>query len=43
MAQTLTKVLGDRAAGDKLQAGGIAMPPLQLSDDSVAQLKAIWS
>jgi hypothetical protein len=31
MAQTLNKVLGDRAAGDKLKAGAVAM------------LKGIWS
>jgi hypothetical protein len=43
MTQTFNKVLGDRAAGDKLQAGGIAMPPLQLSDESVDMLKGIWS
>src|SRR5215471_21385887 len=43
MAQTLQKVLGDRAAGDKLQAGAVAMPPLQLSDDSIEMLKGIWS
>ena len=41
MAQTLHKVMGDRAAGDKLKAGAIDMPPLQLADDSVAMLKAI--
>jgi predicted Zn-dependent protease len=43
MAQTLYKVLGDRAAGDKLKAGAVAMPPLQLSDESVEMLKGIWS
>jgi hypothetical protein len=43
MAQTLTKVMGDRAAGDKLQAGAVTMPPLELSDDSVAMLKQIWT
>ena len=43
MAQTLNKVLGDRAAGDKLKAGAVAMPPLLLSDESVAMLKGIWS
>src|SRR5262249_50884880 len=43
MAQTLNKMLGDRAAGDKLQAGAVAMPPLQLSDDSIEMLKGIWS
>jgi hypothetical protein len=43
MTQTVSKVMGDRAAGDKLQAGAVAMPPLQLSDESVAMLKGIWS
>lgn len=43
MAQTLYKVLGDRAADDKLKAGAVSMPPLQLSDESVAMLKGIWS
>lgn len=43
MTQTWNKVLGDRASGDKLQAGAIPMPPLQLSDESVDMLKAIWS
>jgi len=43
MAQTLNKMMGDRAAGDKLQAGAVAMPPLQLSDDSIEMLKGIWS
>ncbi len=33
MAQTLYKVLGDRAADDKLKAGAVVMPPLQLSDE----------
>ena len=42
MAQTLQKVLGDRAAGDKLQAGAVTLPPLQLSDQSVDMLKSIW-
>ncbi len=42
MAQTLNKVLGDRAAGDKLQASAVAMPPLQLSDESIDMLKGIW-
>ena len=42
MTRTLSKVMGDRAAGDKLQAGAIVMPPLQLSDDSVEMLKGIW-
>ncbi len=43
MTQTFNKVMGDRAAGDKLQAGSVAMPPLQLSDESVDMLKGIWS
>jgi len=43
MAQTLNKMLGDRAAGDKLQAGAVAMPPLQLSDESIEMLKSVWS
>ena len=42
MAQTLHKMMGDRPAGDKLQAGAAAMPPLQLSDRSVEILKEIW-
>jgi hypothetical protein len=41
MAQTLNKVLGDRAAGDKLQAGAAAMPPHQLSDESIDMHKGI--
>jgi hypothetical protein len=43
MTQTWTKIPGDRPAGDKLQAGSLPMPPLQLSDDSVDMLKGIWS
>jgi hypothetical protein len=43
MTQTFSKVMGDRAAGDKLQAGAVAMPPLQLSDESVDMLKGVWS
>jgi hypothetical protein len=43
MTQTFNKVMGDRAADDKLQAGAVAMPPLQLSDESVDMLKGIWS
>jgi len=42
MAQTFSKSPGDRPAGDKLTAGGVSLPPLDLSDDSVAQLKSIW-
>jgi len=43
MGQTMTKMLGNSAAGDKLQAGSVLMPPLQLADDSVDQLKSLWS
>jgi hypothetical protein len=43
MTQTWHKVMGDRAAGDKLRAAAVAMPPLQLSDDSVKMLKEIWN
>jgi hypothetical protein len=43
MTQTWTKLMGDRAADDKLKAGAVAMPPLQLADDSVELLKQIWS
>jgi hypothetical protein len=42
MAQTMTKQMGDSAAGDKLTAGGVTMPPLDLAADSVDALKAIW-
>jgi hypothetical protein len=43
MAQTFSKSPGDRAAGDKLTAGGVSLPPLDLSTDSVDQLKSLWS
>ena len=43
MTQTGHKVMGDRAAGDKLKAGAAAMPPLQLADESVQMLKEIWN
>jgi hypothetical protein len=42
MAQTMTKQMGDRAAGDKLKAGAMAMPPLALSTESIEELKTIW-
>lgn len=42
MAQVFQKVMGNSAAGDKLQAGPIMLPPLQLSDASVQELKGIW-
>ena len=43
MAQTLHKVLGDRPSGDKLKAGAVVMPPLELADNSVDLLKGIWN
>jgi len=42
MAQTLTKDSGNNAAGDKLEAGSISMPPLVLSPDTVNLLNGIW-
>ncbi|SIO40513.1 hypothetical protein SAMN05444166_4431 [Singulisphaera sp. GP187] len=42
MAQTWTKLSGDTPAGDKLQEGGLSMPPLALAPESVEKLKAIW-
>jgi hypothetical protein len=43
MGQTMYKALGDSAAGDKLKAGAVMMPPLTLSPQSVTDLKAIWN
>lgn len=43
MAQTMTKMLGNRPAGDKLQAGATQLPPLQLADESIDQLKGLWN
>jgi hypothetical protein len=43
MTRTWNKMAGDRAAGDKLQAGSVPMPPLDLADESVDMLKGIWS
>ncbi len=42
MGQTMHKAMGDSAAGDKLKAGTVAMPALQLSSQSITELKAIW-
>ena len=42
MARTFSKLAGDRASGDKLTAGGVSLPPLELSDESIDQLKSIW-
>jgi hypothetical protein len=43
MGQTMTKMLGNSAAGDKLQVGAASMPPLQLSPESIDELKALWA
>lgn len=43
MAQTWTKLSGDTPAGDKLQAGGISMPPLALAPETIEKLKSIWN
>jgi len=43
MGQTMNKELGDNAAGDKLRAGAVKMPPLMLSPQSISDLKAIWN
>jgi hypothetical protein len=42
MTRTLTKISGDRPAGDKVKAGAILMPPLHLSNESVKILKGMW-
>lgn len=42
MSQTMYKEMGDRAAQDKLRAGAIHLPPLSLSDDTVATLQSLW-
>lgn len=42
MGQVMQKVMGNSAAGDKLQVGAVIMPPIQLADDSVKELKAVW-
>ncbi len=42
MGQTMAMKMGDSAAGDKLTAGTVSMPPLMLSLQSITELKAIW-
>ena len=42
MDQTMSKEMGNSAAGDKLKAGAVKMPPLMLSPQSVKDLKVIW-
>lgn len=34
---------GDRAKGDKLQAGAVQLPPLQLAENSIDLLKSLWN
>jgi hypothetical protein len=41
MGQTMNKELGDSGAGDRLRSGGVRMPPLLLSGESIDQLKSI--
>jgi hypothetical protein len=43
MGQTMYKELGDSAAGDALKSGGVKMPPLMLSPQTVSELKTIWN
>lgn len=43
MSQTFQKVMGNSAAGDRLQAGSGMLPPIQLSDESIGVLKGIWA
>jgi len=43
MGQTMYKVMGDTAAGDKLKSGNVNMPNLTLSQESVSILKGIWN
>ena len=42
MAQTFYVVTGDDASGDKLKAKDVLMPPLQLSNATIGDLKAAW-
>jgi hypothetical protein len=42
MAQTLYKQAGDSAAGDRLKADAVVMPPLDLSAATIELLKGIW-
>jgi len=42
MTQTMTKDGGSRPGEDRLLAGSVRMPPLVLSDESVALLQSVW-
>lgn len=43
MGQTMQKAMGQSAAGDKLMAGSVRMPPLMLSPGTISELKQIWA
>jgi hypothetical protein len=36
-------MLGNWPGADKLQAGSVQLPPLQLADESIDKLKEIWN
>lgn len=42
MAQTMQKEVGDSPAQDKLRAGGVALPPISLSEDTLSLLRSTW-
>jgi hypothetical protein len=42
MAQTMQKEVGDSPAQDKLRAGGVSLPPISLSEDSLSLLRSTW-
>lgn len=42
MTQTMNKNPGDTAAGDRVMAGSVSMPPLRLSSESVDLLTSTW-
>ena len=42
MAQTFSAEIGTDASGDKLKAKDVLMPPLQLSNATIGDLKAAW-
>jgi hypothetical protein len=43
MSQTMYKEAGDRPAQDRLRGGTLYLPPLALSDDSIALLQSVWN
>ena len=42
MAQTFSVEIGTDASDDKLKAKDVLMPPMQLSNATVGDLKAAW-